>query len=200
MSHPSDESRAAAKTQVRFAGFGGQGIVLAGKILGEAAAVFEGDNAVMTQNYGPEARGGACSADVVISKARINYPRVSSPDVLVLMAEGAARTYGPSASADAVVLVNENLVKTIPQGPGLRVYTVPATAIAERIGRVIVANIVMLGFVAAVTRLVGRDAMKDAILRNIPPGAEKMNMDAFEAGYEHGAALSAPVAPDKETA
>ena len=85
------------KKQVRFAGFGGQGIVLAGMILGKAAALFENVNAVMTQSYGPEARGGACSADVIISENKINYPRVTVPDILVLMAEEAAHTYGPDA-------------------------------------------------------------------------------------------------------
>ena len=124
-----------AKTQVRFAGFGGQGIVLAGKILGQAVALHEGTNAVMTQNYGPEARGGACSADVIISAKPIHYPRVTTPDVLVLMSEEAARTYGPNTASDAVILVNENLVKTVPEGPELRVFSIPATGIAERLGR-----------------------------------------------------------------
>ena len=187
------------RTQVRFAGFGGQGIVLAGKILGQAAALFEGADAVMTQNYGPEARGGACSADVIISTARIHYPRVAAPDVLVLMAEEAARTYGPDAASDAVVLVNESLVKTIPQGPGLRVFTVPATSIAEKLGNVVVANVVMLGFVAAVTRVVGCDAMKEALLRSIPPGTEKINLAAFQAGFDHCAVRPAHGEPERET-
>ena len=188
-----------AKTQIRFAGFGGQGIVLAGKILGQAAALFEGADAVMTQNYGPEARGGVCSADVIISTARIHYPRVAAPDVLVLMAEEAARTYGPNTASDAVILVNEGLVKTIPQGPGLRVFTVPATSIAEKLGNVVMANVVMLGFVAAVTRVVGCDAMKEALLQSIPPGTEKMNLAAFQAGFDHGAVRSAHGEPERET-
>ena len=189
---------ARARTQVRFAGFGGQGIVLAGKIMGKAAAIFEGTNAVMTQNYGPEARGGACSADVVISAARIHYPRVDTPDVLVLMAEEAARTYGPHTAPDAMILVNENLVKTLPVGPGLRIHTVPATDIAAKLGNVIMANIVMLGFVAATTRLVGGDAMKQAILESIPPGTDKTNLAAFQAGYDHGAAAPAQAGPEGE--
>lgn len=173
-------------TQVRFAGFGGQGIVLAGKILGQAAALYEGEHAVMTQNYGPEARGGACSADVVISAARINYPRVTTPDVLVLMAEEAARTYGPNTAPDAAVLVNEDLVKAVPQGTGLDVRTIPATSIAEKLGRVIMANIVMLGLVTATTGLVSYASMKKAILESIPPGTDKLNLAAFQAGWDHG--------------
>ena len=174
------------KTGVRLAGFGGQGIVLAGMILGKAVTLYEGANAVMTQSYGPEARGGACSADVVISKVRINYPRVTVPDVLVLMSEEAARTYG-SNTVD-LVLVNEDLVKTVPQAPSLRIHRVPATGIAERLGRVIVANIVMLGFVTAVSGIVSLESMKKAVLDSIPKGTEELNLSALQAGYDHGAA------------
>lgn len=177
---------AAPRAQVRLAGFGGQGIVLAGMILGKAITLFEGANAVMTQSYGPEARGGACSADVVISESRINYPRVTSPDVLVLMSEEAARTYGPNTSEGALVLVNENLVKSVPERPGLRVLRVPATGIAEGFGRVIVANIVMLGFLAAVAEVVSFESMKSAVLDSIPKGSEELNLKALQAGYEHG--------------
>jgi len=175
------------KKQVRLAGFGGQGIVLTGMILGKAITLYEGGNAVMTQSFGPEARGGACSADVVISDGRINYPRVTVPDVLVVMAEEAARTYGPNTAGDAIVLVNENLVKTVPDRPGLKIYTIPATGIAEKLGRVIVANIVMLGFIAAVAGIVSYDAMKQALLASIPAGTEELNLAAFQAGYDHGA-------------
>ena len=177
------------KQQVRLAGFGGQGIVLAGNILGKAVTLFEDLNAVMTQSYGPEARGGACSADVVISTGRINYPKVSRPDVLVLMAEEAARTYGEGAADGAMILVNENLVKTLPRKKGLSIMKVPATAIAEDLGRVIVANIVMLGFIASLCDFVSYDAMKQSILSTIPRGTEELNLSAFQAGYDHGMSL-----------
>ncbi len=178
-----------ARIQVRLAGFGGQGIVLAGMILGKAVTLFEGANAVMTQSYGPEARGGACSADVVVSRSRIDYPRVRTPDVLVLMSEEAARTYGRHTSAGALVLVNENLVRSVPQEPELRVLRVPATGIAEGLGRVIVANIVMLGFLAAVAGVAGFEAMKSAVLDSIPRGTEELNLKALQAGYDHGVRL-----------
>ena len=174
------------KTGVRLAGFGGQGIVLAGMILGKAVTLHEGANAVMTQSYGPEARGGACSADVVISKVRIDYPRVTVPDVLVLMSEEAARTYGSNTTERALVLVNEDLVKTLPQGSSLRIRGIPATGIAEQLGRVIVANIVMLGFVTAVSGIVSLESMKKAVLDSIPKGTEELNLSALQAGYDHG--------------
>ena len=195
------------KTQVRIAGFGGQGIVLAGAILGKAAALFEGLNAVMTQSYGPEARGGACSADVVISPGLIHYPKVTSPDILALMSEEAARTYGTSLAGGGVLLVNENLVKTLPggkargKGPGEnqgghpgeypRVLKVPATEIATKLGKALTANIVMLGFIAAVTGIVSRESMERAVLDSIPKGSEELNLAAFRAGYEHGRAEAA---------
>jgi 2-oxoglutarate ferredoxin oxidoreductase subunit gamma len=175
------------KTGVRLAGFGGQGIVLAGMILGKAVTLYEGANAVMTQSYGPEARGGACSADVVISKGRINYPRVTVPNVLVLMSEEAARTYGSNTVEQALVLINEDLVKTVPQGRHLRIRRVPATGIAEKLGRVIVANIVMLGFITAVSGIVSLDSMRKAVLDSIPKGTEELNFAALQAGYDHGA-------------
>jgi 2-oxoglutarate ferredoxin oxidoreductase subunit gamma len=184
-----DSTLKTEKRQVRMAGFGGQGIVLSGMILGKAVTLYEGINAVMTQSYGPEARGGACSADVVISKDRIHYPKVTKPDVLVLMAEEAARTYGGGTAENAMILINENLVKSVPRRKGLVIMKVPATAIAEGLGRVIVANIVMLGFIAAVAELVSYDSMRSSILASIPKGTEELNLAAFQAGYEHGMKL-----------
>jgi 2-oxoglutarate ferredoxin oxidoreductase subunit gamma len=176
------------KQQIRLSGFGGQGIILAGLILGKAATLFENRNAVLTQSFGPEARGGACSADVVLSESRINYPRVTVPDVLVVMSEEAARTYGADTAAGAVVLVNEELVRTTPKRDGLKIYTIPATRIAEELGRVMVANIVMLGFITATTGVVGYEAMKQALLTSVPPSTHELNLQAFQAGYDHGLA------------
>jgi 2-oxoglutarate ferredoxin oxidoreductase subunit gamma len=186
------------KIEVRLAGFGGQGVVLAGMILGKAVTLYQGANAVMTQSYGPEARGGACSADVIISPRRINYPRVSVPDVLVLMSEEAARTYGPGISEKALVLVNEDLVKSLPAGEAVEIFKIPATGIAEKLGRVIVANIVMLGFIAAVAGVVGFEAMRQAALSSIPPGTEELNLAALQAGYDYGSSLTAGPAGDRE--
>jgi 2-oxoglutarate ferredoxin oxidoreductase subunit gamma len=177
------------ETQVRFCGFGGQGVILAAMILGKAATLFEERNAVMTQSYGPEARGGSCCADVVLSDAPIHYPRVRVPEVLAIMAEDASVTYGPNTSEGAVVLVNEGLVKTLPSKPGLRIYSIPATKIAEGLGKSFVANIVMLGFFTATAGIIGYETMKKAVLASIPAGTEELNMAAFNAGYEHGEKL-----------
>ncbi len=184
-----NKTRSARPTrkEVRLAGFGGQGIVLAGNILGKSVALFEGKNAVFTQSYGPEARGGACSADVVISDQAIHYPKVTQPDILVLMSEEAKNTYGGTLDPKTVVLTDENLVRE--EGIKERTSTllsIPATLIAEKLGRKMVANIVMLGFLTAVTDIVGREAILKAILSAVPEGTEELNTMAFEKGYQYG--------------
>jgi 2-oxoglutarate ferredoxin oxidoreductase subunit gamma len=177
------------KTEVRLAGFGGQGIVLAGHILGKAASLYEHLNAVFTQSYGPEARGGACSADVIISGGEIYYPRVSLPQILVLMSEDAKRTYGGSMSDQAVILIDEDLVEMESAPDGRRLFKIPATRLAEKLGRKIVANIVMLGFITSITEVVGYEAMKQALFDSIPRGTEELNLKAFEKGFEYGKQL-----------
>ncbi len=174
------------KTEIRLAGFGGQGIVLAGHILGKAAAIFEQLQAVFTQSYGPEARGGACSADVIISRDAVHYPRVSRPAVLVLMSEEAKNTYGRQIAEGATVLIDEDLVRLEALPENCTLYKIPATRLAEKLGRSIVANIVMLGFLTAVTGVVSYEAMKQALFDSIPAGTEELNLKAFEKGYEYG--------------
>ncbi len=176
----------ADKTEIRLAGFGGQGIVLAGHILGKAASLYEKVNAVFTQSYGPEARGGACSADVIIAGGEIHYPRVSCPQILVLMSEEAKHTYGSHMSDQAMVLIDEDLVNLSSVPGKCRLFKIPATRLAEKLGRKIVANIVMLGFITSVTGIVGYEAMKQALFDSIPRGTEELNLKAFEKGFEYG--------------
>ena len=177
------------KREIRLAGFGGQGIILSGHILGKAASLFEKKNAVFTQSYGPEARGGSCSADVIISDGTIHYPKVENPHVLVLMSQGALSTYGQFIRPNGILIVDEDLVM-LPHDPeGITIHRVPATRIAEEMGRKIVANIVILGAVAALGGVITYDAMKEAVLSSIPPGTEELNMSAFNKGYEYGVKL-----------
>jgi 2-oxoglutarate ferredoxin oxidoreductase subunit gamma len=177
------------KKEVRLAGFGGQGIILSGHILGKAAALFEKKNAVFTQSYGPEARGGSCSADVLIDTRTIHYPKVSSPDVLVIMSQGAWATYGGSLKTHGTLIIDEDLVKLDTVPPEAVIYKIPATRIAEELGKKIVANIVMLGAIAALAGLVEYESMKNAVLGSIPAGTEELNIGAFDKGYECGAAM-----------
>jgi 2-oxoglutarate ferredoxin oxidoreductase subunit gamma len=170
--------------EVRIGGFGGQGVILAGYLLGKAAALYDGRHAILTQVYGPEARGSACNADVILSDAPIDFPEVEHPSVLAVMSQEAAQLYAPSVSRDGVVLYDRDLVQLEhPDGA----HEVPATAIADQLGRRIVANMVMLGFLAAKTNIVSADALKEAIRTTVRPNTVELNLKAFDAGYAHGA-------------
>jgi len=186
-SHPGSGERKGKRLEVRLSGFGGQGIVLAGNILGKSVALFEGKNAVFTQSYGPEARGGACSGDVVISEGAIYYPKVTRPDVVVFMSEDAKNTYGKLLESETTVIIDQDLVRNDGlEGRCYRLFSVPATRIAEGLGRKMVANIVMLGFLAAVTDVAKYESLKKAVLASVPEGTEKLNTQAFEKGYQYG--------------
>jgi len=133
----------ANRHEIRLCGHGGQGIILAGHIIGQAAAIFEGKNVVLTQDYGPEARGGACRADVVVSDERMLYPYINAPSVLVAMSQEAYNRYYTENLQDAVVIIDEDLVKPRETNRG-GLLAVPARRIAEEMGRVTVANAVLL--------------------------------------------------------
>ncbi len=175
------------RAEIRFAGFGGQGIISAGKITGRAAAIYDGKNAVMMQSYGPEARGGACNADLVVSDAAIGYPQLHRPGFAVIMSQEAYKKYGPTLDPEGTLIVDENLVDMEELPPPVeRVYAIPATRLADELGRKIVANVVMLGALAAITAVVSRDAMLEAILSSVPPRTKELNERAFVTGYERG--------------
>lgn len=170
--------------EIRLCGYGGQGIILAGHIIGQAAAIFEHKHATFIQDYGPEARGGACRADVVVSDERVLYPYIDTPSVLVAMFQEAYDKYSPRNRDDTLVIVDQELV-TPKKLKGSRLLTIPAKRIAEELGRVMVANTVMLGFVTAVTSVVSVDAMGKSILASVPKGTGELNLEAFEQGYAY---------------
>jgi len=177
------------RVEVRFAGFGGQGIIKSGIITASAACIHGGKNAVQTQSYGPESRGGACKSEVVISGEDIDFPKVVEPDVLVVMSQHAYNDYTGDMKAGGTVIMDPGMIPSEKELKGLKVHKVPATKIAEQLGRRIVANIVMLGAFVAITGLLDADAMKEAIKENIPKGTEELNLAAFEKGYEFGKKL-----------
>ncbi|WP_376792643.1 2-oxoacid:acceptor oxidoreductase family protein [Thermoflexus sp.] len=170
------------RKEIRIAGFGGQGVVLAGYILGKAFAVYEGLEAVMTQSYGPEARGGSSSSNVVVSDEIIDYPFVIEPDILVLLSQEAYTRFRSTAKPDALVIIEEDLVQPWPEDRPLRI---PATRLAEALGRRIVANMVVLGFLTAVSGLVKRESMEKAIETTLPSRLVPLNLKAFATGYEY---------------
>ena len=174
-----------SRTEIRLTGFGGQGIILSGYIVGKAAAIHDGKQATFTQSYGPESRGGACSAQVIISDEPISYPHLTDPAILVVMSQAAYNKYAPDIREGALLIIDEDLVETGEIAGDVRLFSVPATRLAEELGRKIVANIVMLGFFAAATDVVSVEAMREAILSSVPKGTEELNLKAFQKGYEY---------------
>ena len=175
----------AARRELRVAGFGGQGVILFGEIVGKGASIFDKGYATLTQSYGPEARGGSCTAEVVVSKEPIDYPRVVSPEVVVILAQEAYANYGRNPSKGTMVIVDPDLVKTDPAVQPVP-FSVPATRMAREMNRPVVANIIMLGFFAAVSDLVSHDALREAVRASVPEGTEDLNLGAFDKGYTYG--------------
>src|SRR5690348_15081782 len=176
-------------SEIRIAGFGGQGVILAAAIVGKAAALFQGGYATMTQNFGPEARGGACSAQVILSNEPILYPYVTQPDVLVVLSQEAYRRFGPELKHGGILITEQDLVRVDQIPPGERVFGVPATRLAEELGRKVVLNVVMVGFFTAVTNLLDRESVRKAVEDSVPPAMAKLNLQAFDKGFEYGTAL-----------
>lgn len=175
-----------SRIEIRLSGFGGQGIIKTGYIIGEAVAIHDGKYATFTQSYGPESRGGAAAAQVVISDQPISYPRVIDPTILVVMSQGAYNKYVPDFRKDGLLIIDEDLVKPDETANGLTILSIPATRLAEELGRKMVANVVMLGFVTAVTHLASVEAMKKSVLSAVPKGTESLNLQAFDLGYRYG--------------
>lgn len=178
-----------SRVEIRISGFGGQGVILAGIILGRAAALHDGKDATLTQSFGPEARGGACSAQVVLSSERNLYPCVSRPQILMVMSQPAYDKYISEVADGALVLYEENLVDPVDLPAGCRSYGIPATRFAEDLGRKMVLNIIMLGFVTALSDAVSPKAVKKAVAESVPRGTQKLNEDAFDRGYTYGLSL-----------
>jgi len=166
---------------VRLAGTGGQGMILAGIILAEAAAIGAGKNVAQTQSYGPEARGGASKAEVVVAEGEIDYPKVLQADLLLAMSQEACDKYGREVKPKGWLVVDKGRVKRSPPHP--RTIRAPITQMAEeQTGRKITANIVGLGIIVGLTGIVPREAIAQAVERRAPPGTKEINQQALEAG------------------
>ncbi len=167
--------------EVRLAGEGGQGMILAGVILAEAAAVHDGLNAVQTQSYGPEARGGASRSEVIIARGEIDYPKVMAADLLLCMSQEACDKFYPQVKDDGCIIVDSTHVSRVPSH---RAIAVPITQIAEReTGRRITASMVALGFLSGLSGVVSKEALEKAVADRVPAGTEEMNLKALAAGF-----------------
>lgn len=179
----------ALRYEVRLSGEGGQGLVLAGKVLAEAAAIYDNKNATQSQSYGPEARGGASRSEVIISDEEIDYPKAVNIDLLLALTQESCDKYVKDLKENGILLVDEDAVEVLPEGR-FKIYQVPMVEIAQKeVGRGLVANIVALGIITAVTGIVTQAAMESAIVARVPKGTEELNIKAFKAGLEAGAKL-----------
>lgn len=168
--------------EMRLSGEGGQGLVLAGKILAEAAAIYEGINATQSQSYGPEARGGASRSEVILSDEDIDFPKAVQLDLLLALTQEACDRYTGDVKSDGILLADADAVQSIPVG-AFRSYRAPVIRAArEQLGREIVANIVALGIITRVAGIVSEESVREAILTRVPKGTEEINLKAFDLG------------------
>jgi 2-oxoglutarate ferredoxin oxidoreductase subunit gamma len=167
-----------------FGGFGGQGVVTAGFITGRAVVVYDGKEATLTQVYGPEARGSACYSGVVVSEGEISYPYLLNPEVMVIMSQEAYEKFLPRLKEGGILVVDSTIVKPDKQAEKHRLYRVPATGIAEKMGTRVVANVVMLGFLGVIWDAVSVEALLEAVKARVPKKYLELNIKAFHTGVE----------------
>lgn len=170
--------------EIRFSGSGGQGMILAGIIMAEAAAIYGDKNAVQSQSYGPESRGGASKAEVIISQGAIDYPKATAIDCMLAMTQEACTKYHKDIKDSGILLIDSEEVKTVPQG-SFRVVSYPITGIArEELGKTIVANIISLGMITELTGIVTHEAIEKAVLSRVPAAFVDLNKKALQLGFE----------------
>ncbi|MCD6523822.1 MAG: 2-oxoacid:ferredoxin oxidoreductase subunit gamma [Thermococcus sp.] len=175
------------RKEVLFSGFGGQGVILASVILGRAAAVYENLYAVQTQSYGPESRGGASKAEVVISDEPIDYPKTLQPDYAVFFSQEAYNKYLRTVKEGATVIIEKDLIphRDLDFEKKLNVVALPLTEIAEETtGLSLTMNILTLGLLVGITGIVSREAIEQAVRDSVPKGTEEINLKALHRGFE----------------
>lgn len=172
----------AQRTEIRLSGSGGQGLILAGVILAEAAVIFDGKNALQSQSYGPEARGGASKSEVIISDGEIDYPKARGIDVCLALTQEACNKYSNDIKKGGLLLVDSDFVSETPKGD-FQVFKLPIIASAkEEVGKAITANIVALGTLVELTGVVSHESLERAVLSRVPKGTEELNKKALSVG------------------
>ena len=170
--------------EIRLSGSGGQGIVTAGVILAEAAAIYDDKNATQSQSYGPEARGGASKSEVIISDEEIHFPKATDINLLLAMTQESCDRYTKDLKSDGILIVDSTLVSNIPQGE-YKIYPLPISEIAQnKLGKIIVANIVALGAIVGISKVVSPNAIENAVLARVPRGTENLNKQALLEGMK----------------
>lgn len=174
-------------TELRIAGFGGQGVILAGMVIGRAATIHDNKFVTLTQSFGPEARGSACSVQLIVSPEPVLYPYITCPEILVVMSQEACTRFCCDIKPGGVLLYEQDLIKLSKKcAPQVRTFGIPATRLAEELGRKLVLNMVMVGFVTAMTSLTTAQAGRKSVTDSVPKGTEQLNLAAFDKGYEYG--------------
>jgi 2-oxoglutarate ferredoxin oxidoreductase subunit gamma len=172
------------RTEILIGGVGGQGVVLSGILLGTAASLYDGKQAVQTQSYSSELRGGSARAEVIISEDRVTDPEVRKADILILMAEDAVGRYLPKIRPGGLLVIDADLVKGAKSGDS-EILSVPATSIADtEMGNIVVANLIILGALIKKTKLLSVESMEKAIETSVPKKAKALNLKAFKRGLE----------------
>ncbi len=167
--------------QIIITGFGGQGIIMAGRIVGKAAAIGDKLESSLVQSYGPESRGGACSVQVTIADGQIYYPYINTPQILVCMSQAGYDKYRNQMKEDTVLIVDQDLVKP---SDAADYFSVPATRFAEEMGLKMMANIIMIGFFTGITEAVSLESARNTVAESVPPKTIAINLKAFERGWE----------------
>ena len=172
--------------KIILTGFGGQGIILAARILGEAAALGDHRESTFIQSYGPESRGGACSAQVIVSDDIIHYPFIKNPDILICMSQLGYEKFSGTMKPNGILLIDQDLIH--PRSKKQDFFSIPATRMAEELGHKMMANIIMLGFLTAITKVVSMSAVQSTVSKSVPEGTKEINIHAFSKGCDCGQA------------
>ncbi len=171
--------------KIIITGFGGQGVIMAGRIIGKAAAIGDRLESSLVQSYGPESRGGSCSVQMTISDREIYYPYITQPDILVCMSQSGYDKYRDQIKSDTMLIVDQDLVKTPDEAD---CYAIPATKFAEEMGLKMMANIIMTGFFVGVSEIISIESAKNTVAESVPPKTVQINLKAFDRGWEHARA------------
>jgi 2-oxoglutarate ferredoxin oxidoreductase subunit gamma len=157
--------------------------------MGKAAAIFDNKFSTLIQSFGPEARGSSCSAQLLISENQILYPYLVQPEIAIILSKDAYDRFGGELKSGGIMLIEKDLVQAENPPKGVKIYAIPATRLAEEMGRKIVMNIITVGFFAATTGVTSYEATRKAVESSVPPGTEEINLRAFEMGYNYGKEL-----------
>jgi len=174
--------------EMQFGGFGGQGVILAGMTIGRGLVLYENYHVSLTQSFGPEARGSACSCQLIVSREPVLYPYMTNPHILVALSQEAFRKFSPKLRPGGTLIIEEDLVRPEELGADVQLYKVPAMRLAEELGRKMVLNMVLVGFFTAITGLLQPESARRAVTDSVPPGTEALNLAAFDKGYACGLA------------